>query len=504
MKRYTILFCLFVFVMNAGLKAQYVLRSASGATLTVQNGAAININGGIVLDNGSVLSNAGTITITKPVADKADFIDSTTTAYNYGTGKFVFSGTGAQNINSINQFDRIDVDNAGLNFTSNVKSNNWYLKSGKINTGAFTAIATGTSANAIQADATNSNFTSSWFNGKLQRFITPATVNTYQFPVGDAAKVNLAEMDNLSLVPLTGVTAVTTSFGPKPGTDFGLNVVENGAAYTAVNNGGVWYLTPNANPVSGQYDVKLYFNGFTGLTDNSFGILRRDDGSVNASEWIVPLGSSLPANGTPGRTVTGGFARRNNISTFSQLGIGTSFGALPVQLLSFYAIKKDKTILLQWTTTSEINNSHFELYKGAQPASMQYLDRVAAGGPGNHNYDFTDFKPLKGLSFYQLKMVDKNNSFKLSETVKVNVETINSLAVYPNPVSGNMLLVEYNGGKLNQVKLITADGKQLLCKFLFQNSGQFKVSLPAGLAKGSYTLQLATDDGLRNTTLIIQ
>jgi hypothetical protein len=37
--------------------------------------------------------------------------------------------------------------------------------------------------------------------------------------------------------------------------------------YTSVNNGGVWYLTPDASPSSGKYALQLYFTGFAGLAD---------------------------------------------------------------------------------------------------------------------------------------------------------------------------------------------------------------------------------------------
>jgi hypothetical protein len=284
------------------------------------------------------------------------------------------------------------------------------------------AVATSSLASSVQADITNTNFSNSWINGNLRRFINPAAVNNYQFPVGDATRVNIAEMDNLIATPLTGISYITTSFGPKPGNDAGLNVSENGTAYTSVNNGGVWYLVPDANPTGGKYDLKLFFNGFTGLADNSFGILRRPDASAVAIDWIVPAGSVLPSAGSLGRTVAGGYARRNNIATFSQLGIGSTLSPLPLQLLNFYAVKKDKTVVLQWTTASEINTSHFELYKGNQPVALQYLDKVTAAGLSttNTSYTYTDNQPLQGLNFYQLKMIDKNNSYTLSNIVKVN------------------------------------------------------------------------------------
>ena len=495
----------FFFALNISY-SQDGLRVESGAALNVKNGASLFVIGDITLSNNSTLLNSGTITVFKPNSLTANFTDSNTSLYNYGIGKFVFTGTGTQTISSLNQFEQIEVDN-NLNLASNIKSNIWYLNTGKVNTGLYNAIITSTSSAAVIADPANINFANSWINGNLQRFISPATVNNYQFPVGDASKVNLLEMDNLSATPLAGVNYVTASFGPKPGSDAGLNVSEIGTAYSSVNDGGVWYLTPDANPASGKYDLKLYFNGFTGLADNSFGILRRPDASTTAAEWQVPAGSVLPAAGTPGRIVADGYAKRNDIATFSQLGIGMTFGPLPLQLLNFNAVKKDKAVLLQWSTANEVNTSHFEIYRGLQPASLQYMNKVPASGVlANSNYYFTDDKPLQGLSFYQLKMLDKNNSYKLSPIAKVSFDYTSMLAVYPNPVTGNTLLVDFSGVKIiKQVKLVAADGKQTACSFTLQTNNQLKVLLPTVIAKGAYALQLTTSTGeIINTKILIQ
>ena len=82
-------------------------------------------------------------------------------------------------------------------------------------------------------------------------------------------------------------------------------------------------MVPNATPSSGNYALQIYFNGFTGLADNKFGILRRPDASSNGADWTIPPGSSLEPNNGAGRKVSDGFARRKQISSFSQLGIGT-------------------------------------------------------------------------------------------------------------------------------------------------------------------------------------
>jgi hypothetical protein len=488
-----------------GLSAQDILKATNGSVITVQNGAVLYVNGGMNLDDGSRTNNDGTINIQKTASGSADFTDNTGSPYNYGGGRFVFSGTGAQNVKSLNQFERIDVSNAGFNLASNVKANGWYLKSGVVNTGTFMAIATSGAATAVQADASNTNYSNSWINGTLQRFITPATVNSYLFPLGNATGTNMAEMDNAAAGPLTGVSIITASFGPKPGNDNGLNVSESGTPYSIVNSGGVWYLTPDANPTGGAYNLKLYFNNFSGLTDNSFGILDRPTVSSNAADWIVPAGSSLPSAGSLGRTVVGEYALRNNISTFSQFGIGMSVTPLPLELLSFTAMKKDKSVVLNWETTNEVNTSHFEVYRADQFSQMQYLGRVAAAGNSALilDYSFTDDSPLSGFNFYQLKMVDIDNRFQMSRVVEVYFEDAVSFTVYPNPVMNNEFYVQHEGTKVNWVKLFSVDGRQIDCDMQESGPHQTRVRIPSMLANGTYVVQTGTDKGIKTTTILV-
>jgi hypothetical protein len=503
--RKTTILAVFFLSLHVVIFGQKGLIVQNGGTVKVPFGSSIFVIDNVNLNEGSTLKNAGNVTIYKSNSVSGNFIDSSSVAYNYGTGKFIFSGTVAQNIGSINVFEQLEVANS-INLLSDIKANQWNLRTGKVSTGNYKAVVTSAAASAITTDAPNINFANSWFNGKVQRFVTPSTVNNYQFPVGDAVKVNLLEMDNLTANPLLGVSDITASFGLKPGNDAGLNVYEGGTYYTSVNNGGVWYLTPNSNPTGGKYDLKLHFNGFTGLADNSFGILRRPDASTSAGEWMVPAGGVLSAMNAAGRLVAAGYARRNNISTFSQLGIGTSAAALPLQLLNFNAIKKDNAVLLQWATANEANTSHFEIYRGAKTVTLQYLNKVSAGTTANNYYSFTDANPLKGVSYYQLKMIDKNAEFKLGPTAKINFDEQNSISVYPNPIVGNILVVGCKNAKsIAQAKLVSVDGKQLFCSFTPQTSNQLVITLPVLVTKGSYTLKLTTKVGeILNTKILIQ
>ncbi len=322
------LMLLFLLLTIMICRAQEVLRIKNGATITIQDGAALTLQGGITLENGSALINSGSLLLkNNSVANSSDWLDNSAVGALSGNGWVIFNSTQAHNFWGHSNFYNLQLNAGGLTINNNLSISNFLnLINGKINTGANYVFLNNNDASSLLNDVSNVGYTNSWVNGKFRRLITSNT-SSYDFPVGNTMRCNLLQFINNKIA---GTNYLSASFGPKPGTDAGLNVSENSVAYTAINNGGAWYLTPDAEPSGGNYALQLYFNGFTGLSDNLFGILRRPDVSTNASDWTVPSGSSLePLNGL-GRKLSDGFARRINLSDFSQLGIGM-MGSIPCE-----------------------------------------------------------------------------------------------------------------------------------------------------------------------------
>lgn len=489
--------CLLTPALLLQIQAQDVIKVQNGASITVQNGADIVVLGGINLENGSNLVNNGSITLKQNgVSGAANWTDNSNTGYNHGTGKLVFNGTGGHSVISPNIFERIEVDAGGhLTLGSNVQSNYWYLANGKVNTSSFAAIALASSQLAVEAAAGNTNFANSWFNGNLRRYINPALVNNYVFPVGDASKSNRIVMDNLTANPLNNLTYIDASFGPKPGNDVGLVATESGQGYVSVNNGGVWYLTPDATPGSGTYDLQLYFNGFTGLNDNAFGILRRPNASSNAADWTIPAGSNLPANNQPGRLVNSGFARRNAIGGFSQFGIANLSGPLPVTLLSFDARRLTKlNVMVNWETVTEINNKGFEVERrlegeaGFTRIGFTPTKAIAGNSSSRIDYSYADANGFAGVSYYRLKQVDIDNRFTYThiKAVKGMGETQVSVMLYPNPNYGQFT-IRLDGVNRSYDAVITDMGGKTVRQLRLTNTSSVNIT---GLSAGTYIIRI--------------
>lgn len=488
-----VLFFFFAIIASVS-QAQEIVRVQNGATLTIQSSADLTVQGGFTLDEGSTLSNNGTIIVKRNgVSGTADWIDNTTSGYYHGDGIVLLNSTGSQDINSSNTFGIISIDNAGLNLTSSIKSNFWYLKAGIVSTGANTVYVLSTTSAAIDADPTNANFNNAWINGKLRRFVDPATVNAYTFPVGNATRVNRAVMTDLLSSPLTGINFIDALFALKPGTDAGLVASEQGTNYVSVNDGGVWHLTPDAIPGAGNYDLQLYFNGFTGLSDNRFAILRRDDASSNAADWQVPPGSSLNNSGGAGRLVSDGYAQRNNISGFSQFGIAQTSFPLPVTLLDFNARRIDKQLVkVTWTTETEQNNRGFDVERRKANESIfsivGFTPTKAINGNSNSRlyYIFNDLNSYGGISYYRLKQtdLDSRSHYTIIKAVNGIGETSVSVLIWPNPGKGQFSIRLDGAEEVKEGMIISADGR-IVQKFTISSGRDLNIS---HLAAGSYTI----------------
>jgi hypothetical protein len=482
--------------------AQEVLRVQNGAVVTVQNNAPVTVLGGVTLENGSTLQNNGTITIkNNGPSGTGDWTDQTATGYNHGAGSLVFNGSSSQWVNSKNIFARIEVNTGGLNLATDINSTSWYLVNGTINTGSFKAIALGATANAVEADATNTGFNNSWINGTLRRYITPATVNNYVFPVGNSTLVNRAEMDNLTTDALNNITWLDAFFAPKAGTDAGLSVIESGTLYTSIHDAGIWHLIPDNQPTSGHYDLKLYVNGFSALVDNRFTILRRTEGSTNGADWMIPAGSFVNPNGGAGRMVADGFALRRNCTTFSEFGIGILNAPLPVTLVNFDALRTSiREVKLNWETKTESNNKGFDvqLRKDNEPVFITKGFVASQAPDGNSavplHYSFTDNNAYSGTSYYRLKQTDLDGkeSYTMIKVVNGLDNATVTIAIAPNPNKGQFSIRMENVTGSKKAYIIDLKGT-IVHAFVIKDQQPIYVN---HLSAGTYLLSIPDAFGM--------
>lgn len=146
--------------------------------------------------------------------------------------------------------------------------------------------------------------------------------------------------------------------------------------------------------------------------------------------------------------------------------IENSCAALSVKLLSFEAKRQGQTVLLEWITVGEYSNKGFYVERRMGDGNWDVLGFVNSKGVnGNSNvdilYSYTDFINPKGIIQYRLKQVDINGKFEYSEIRTVRSEAINTLTIFPNPSTGNVVIIFPVGNSLYSVGMYNTEGKLL-------------------------------------------
>lgn len=111
---------------------------------------------------------------------------------------------------------------------------------------------------------------------------------------------------------------------------------------------------------------------------------------------------------------------------------------LPVNILDFTASADQNEVLVEWSTASERNNSHFIIERSGDNQNFTYLDIITGNGTSNteNTYTYIDENPIKGVNYYKLIQVDYDG-YSTELGIKAVSLEINSgnIDLYPSIVS---------------------------------------------------------------------
>lgn len=171
--------------------------------------------------------------------------------------------------------------------------------------------------------------------------------------------------------------------------------------------------------------VRIGFAGFpTGVTSgnyaNSYVLTAQQEGWLMTDSMYVNVHST---------SFPGGELRHQMILD----------NPLPVELSGFTSVINKNNVELNWTTSSEINNSGFDIERKSVSSEWTKIGFVPGYGNINTpvNYSFTDRGLNPGVYNYRLKQTDFNGNyeyFSLSSEVNIGIPAEYSLSQnYPNP-----------------------------------------------------------------------
>lgn len=192
------------------------------------------------------------------------------------------------------------------------------------------------------------------------------------------------------------------------------------------------------------------------------------------------------------------YALNNGDGIFDMSGVSS----LPVILVDFVAYNSGKTVVLKWKSPQENNSDRYTVERSVDGRSWSKQGDVVAiqFSTMPQFYSYTDESPLTGISYYRLKIYDRDGKFGITPIKAIRGSNAASkVSLYPNPAFSNVTLI------VNQEKQERFD------VFIFNKTGQLvarhqssegsnMISFPVNhLPIGDYTVDIKCKTAPRQT-----
>ncbi len=228
-------------------------------------------------------------------------------------------------------------------------------------------------------------------------------------------------------------------------------VSSKGFAGTPHTAYGKLYNSNSTVPANGEITFNSYIMARPGevLTQSSTGC------GYSSGYWSAAVGN-FPTAWSVGDILHTDFTNTLNGETGSVEVTLTSAGSdaapdlhfepvTPVELSAFNIQIERERVILTWTTETESNNLGFEILKKQNSSDFKKLGFVPGHGTTavRHNYNYADAQLTIGTCYYQLKQIDLDGSFELSEIKSISISLPLDFGleqIYPNPFNSETMI----------------------------------------------------------------
>ena len=188
-------------------------------------------------------------------------------------------------------------------------------------------------------------------------------------------------------------------------------------------------------------------------------------------------------------------------------GTVSTNSVLPVELSAFYAVRKDKEVQITWTTSSEIDASHFEIERSSDGVEFSQIGSHDAVGEASAEtaYDFMDRTPIKGTNYYRLRNVDIDGFTSYSRIRSVSFGSSETPIAVPNPVKERLQVLGLGlSVDAVMVEIYSSTGQLLFQREKNINDGEiaFEMNEVNIITKGTYYLRIIAPSETHNITIL--
>jgi hypothetical protein len=194
------------------------------------------------------------------------------------------------------------------------------------------------------------------------------------------------------------------------------------------------------------------------------------------------------------------------------LKVGPINDSLSVNPLNFDVVKNGFRIEAFWSITSELHHNYFTLERSRNGKDFQKVSVIDATSSINNLIEYleTDNQPLKGISYYRLKLTDQTNGNTYSNIVKVNYTfgKKRDTNASRKPSSSADLKLYLKNEENTEVLMVLRDinGNEVYSKVIVavENSEITGVDPENKLAAGTYIITATSNNLLYSQKLIVR
>jgi hypothetical protein len=383
-----------------------IIKNSAGVSLSF----ARTINGSLYLLSGT-FSNGSNITL----GNGANIIRTNgalAAAPTFGSSVNITYDSSTNNISSGHEIptDSSVLNNLTLNNSSGVKLSSKATLNGVLGLNKGLLSTSHTNLLVLTSNATaNSISSTSYVSGPIKK-----TGNAdFVFPIGKGNRRARAALNN--------ITASSTDyfiaeyFDSLPPSQDSLGAGLTGGR---ISKEEYWVITSSS---STKAQLTLFWD-----SGNSSGI-----SSLSSSDLVVSGFDGVKWKSDSSKFSSGsassGLVKSGIISNWNKFTFGSpnKVNALPVQLMSFTAEQKVNSVVLKWSTASELASLGFEIQMATDGVNFNKIgfeNSKSEGGISSQklNYEHHYFEPFTGTRFFRLKQTDFNGDFEYSNLIKVS------------------------------------------------------------------------------------
>lgn len=209
-------------------------------------------------------------------------------------------------------------------------------------------------------------------------------------------------------------------------------------------------------PTTGTYNFALTNQSCTNGDGMQMWLGQMPSGCGDASTYVEEYcqSSATTADINYATTLTAGVTYYISLDGWAGDDCTFDFGVygsnpLPVELITYDGVYqvKENTVLLEWRTSSEINNDHFTIEKSMDGEIYEVIETIVGAGNSNEllSYKLKDESPQPGVNYYRLKQTDFDGTVSTNGLVAVNVSENGNIKLYPTATSSNVNLELFLG-----------------------------------------------------------